>query len=185
MTKSNIYTRSGDEGTTSLVGGARVPKTDARLEAYGTLDELNAQIGLLSTVCPDEACAHMLQAVQHDLFDLGTLLATPAAERHKVAAYAIGPERVSALEEAIDHLQTRLPALHAFVLPGGCAAAARAHVCRTVCRRAERRILSLEAAQRPEPTALAYVNRLSDYLFVLARYFNFLTGTQEIVYRKR
>lgn len=180
MKKSNVYTRTGDRCTTSLIGGTRVPKTHRRLEAYGTVDELSAHLGLLQTYPIDEQDAHFLTRVQHTLFRIGTFLATDQAVTPLREAGIIRPEQVEEVEREIDRIDSALPPLKAFVLPGGCREAAVAHVCRTVCRRAERRILALTEEVETAPELLAYVNRLSDYLFVLSRKMNIDKKKDEI-----
>ena len=167
-----IYTKTGDKGTTSLVGGTRVPKTHIRLEAYGTVDELSSNLGLLVTYLPDEQDKVFLQQVQNILFSVGSQLATDQEKTELKAASVITGEQVESVEREIDRLDALLPPLAAFILPGGSRGAAVCHVCRTVCRRAERRILAL--AEQVEITAelLSYMNRLSDYLFVLSRKMN-------------
>lgn len=187
--KSNIYTRGGDGGTTSLVGGTRAPKDSPRLEAYGTIDELNSHIGLLAAypaLLPAEAPATLLM-VQNTLFDLGAILATEPESSWQPAPLA--PERILELEEAIDTLDARLPRHNRFILPGGTPLSAQAQIARTVARRAERRIVSLRDALTPEatvdPAVLRFVNRLSDYLFVLARAINHISGPDsEIFWQK-
>ncbi|MDD3517786.1 MAG: cob(I)yrinic acid a,c-diamide adenosyltransferase, partial [Chromatiales bacterium] len=159
---TRIYTRTGDDGTTGLAGGARRRKDDARIEAIGTVDELNAQLGWLRAGAVPDMVDGELLAIQNDLFDLGAELAMPG-ERPFAAA------RVVWLEERLDAHNARLPPLAEFVLPGGNDACARAHVARTVCRRAERRLVALAAVEDVGADALHYLNRLSDYLFVLAR----------------
>ncbi|MDE6215316.1 cob(I)yrinic acid a,c-diamide adenosyltransferase [Bacteroides sp.] len=167
-----IYTKTGDKGTTSLVGGTRVPKTHIRLEAYGTVDELSSNLGLLVTYLSDEQDKVFLQQVQNILFSVGSQLATDQEKTGLKAASVITGEQVESVEREIDRLDALLPPLAAFILPGGSRGAAVCHVCRTVCRRAERRILAL--AEQVEITAelLSYMNRLSDYLFVLSRKMN-------------
>ena len=167
-----IYTKTGDKGTTSLVGGTRVPKTHVRLEAYGTVDELNAQLGLLVTYLLDQEDRMFLQQVQNSLFAIGSHLATDREKTGLKAASIIRPEQVEQLEREIDRLDVLLPPLSAFVLPGGSRGAAVCHVCRTVCRRADRRILALAEQAEISSELLAYVNRLSDYLFILSRKMN-------------
>lgn len=167
-----IYTKTGDKGMTSLVGGTRVAKTDARLEAYGTVDELNAHLGLLVTYLSDGDDKTFLRQVQNTLFAVGSHLATDRRKTELKAASVITPGQVEAMEREIDRIDRLLPPLAAFVLPGGSRGAAQCHVCRTVCRRAERRILALAAWVEIAPELLAYVNRLSDYLFVLSRKIN-------------
>jgi cob(I)alamin adenosyltransferase len=182
--KSMIYTRTGDKGTTSLVGGIRVKKTHIRLEAYGTVDELNAHLGWLNTYLKGEEL-QFLQTIQHKLFTLGSYLATDTTQtKLRADAAGIQPADVAVLEKEIDRLDALLPKLTAFILPGGSADAAAAHICRTVCRRAERRILTLSEETEIAPEALAYINRLSDYLFVLARYFNHRAGSTEVNWQK-
>lgn len=178
-----IYTKTGDQGTTSLVGGARVPKTHVRLEAYGTLDELNAHMGLLATSLTDEADVAGVQWMQHQLFVAGTLLATEADSPCLGKLPHVTDDDVRRMEHLIDTVQDGLPPLRSFVLPGGVMASAQAHVCRTVCRRAERRVLAMvEAGIQVEGQILVFLNRLSDYLFVLSRKINHLANCDEIFY---
>ena len=167
-----IYTKTGDKGTTSLVGGTRVPKTHIRLEAYGTVDELNSNLGLLITYLLDGKDKDFLQQVQDRLFAVGSHLATDREKMELKEASIISSEQVEMVEREIDRLDTLLPPLSAFILPGGSRGAALCHVCRTVCRRAERRILALAEQVEISSELLAYVNRLSDYLFVLSRKMN-------------
>ena len=167
-----IYTKTGDKGTTSLVGGTRVPKTHIRLEAYGTVDELNSNLGLLITYLLDGKDKDFLQQVQDRLFAVGSYLATDREKMELKEASIISSEQVEMVEREIDRLDTLLPPLSAFILPGGSRGAAVCHVCRTVCRRAERRILALAEQVEIASELLAYVNRLSDYLFVLSRKMN-------------
>ena len=182
--KSVLYTRTGDAGTTSLVGDTRVSKTHVRLEAYGTVDELNANLGLLVTYLTDEQDACFVRHVQDTLFAVGSCLATDCSQTPLHEASIITPTQVEAMEHEIDRLDSLLPRLTAFVLPGGSRGAALCHVCRTVCRRAERRILTLAAETEIAPDLLAYVNRLSDYLFVLSRKINKDEKKGEIFWRK-
>jgi cob(I)alamin adenosyltransferase len=160
---SKIYTRTGDDGTTGLGDGTRVPKDSARVEAYGTTDELNSVLGVLLAVpgLPDAVTALLID-VQHELFDMGGELCIPG---HTVITAA----HVTRLETALDGFNDQLPPLKEFILPGGGPAAAACHVARTVARRAERRVLSLSRAETVNPEVLHYLNRLSDLLFVLAR----------------
>ena len=167
-----IYTKTGDKGVTSLVGGTRVPKTHIRLEAYGTVDELNSNLGFLSTYLLDEKDRNFLQQVQDKLFAVGSHLATDREKTELKAASVISSEHVETMEREIDRLDNLLPPLSAFILPGGSRGAAVCHICRTVCRRAERRILALAEQVEISSELLAYVNRLSDYLFVLSRKMN-------------
>lgn len=185
MKKSLVYTKTGDKGMTSLVGGTRVPKTHIRLEAYGTVDELNSNLGLLLTYLSDEQDRNFLRQVQDKLFAVGSQLAT---DREKIALQTssiIDWEEVKTMESEIDRLDSLLPPLSAFVLPGGSRGAAVCHVCRTVCRRAERRILALAQQADIAAELLAYVNRLSDYLFVLSRKINQAEGKDEIIWNNR
>jgi cob(I)alamin adenosyltransferase len=180
---AKIYTKTGDEGMTSLVGGKRVRKDCTRLEAYGAVDELNSHLGLLMASLTDETAINSVMACQNVLFCVGAVLATEL-EEGKVLPQTVAPEDVSALERQMDEWNATLPGWRGFVLPGGVESAARAQVCRAVCRREERRILAL--AQEAEVTqgVLQYVNRLSDFLFVLALRENFLAGRDEILWQK-
>ena len=180
---SNVYTRTGDAGMTSLVGGKRVEKTCARLESYGTIDELNAQVGLLLTYVTEPVDRECLIGIQNRLFVCGAQLATEAESTYTPSS-TITSDDVAALEHSIDRASEGLPGWRGFTLPGGCRAAAIAHVCRTVCRRAERRILALDSAEKVSPQLIAYVNRLSDYFYVFALRLNFLQGTEEILWKK-
>ena len=182
--KSNVYTRTGDKGMTSLVGGKRVPKNHVRLEAYGMVDELNSQIGVLMSYVDDEHDHDFLLGVQNTLFVVGSNLATDTSVRELSQGSVVSPEMVERIEKEIDEVDASLPPLRAFVLPSGCRAASVAHVCRTVCRRAERRILSLHDVAEVDEQVMLYVNRLSDYLFVLARKLNVQAGNQEIFWKR-
>ena len=227
MPKSTLYTRTGDNGTTSLVGGSRVKKNCSRLEAYGTLDEFSAHLGVVLSDkdCP-EHIRQQLRAIQNMLFNLGGYLAcesapitsnqplptadpgisnidtttgadidtttgadgskpvaTPEGDLYQ-KAWGLTDEKMKQLENWIDTLDEQTPKINAFVLPGGTPISAQAHVARTVCRRAERRILALAEEAYVDPELICYINRLSDYLFILARYFNFLAGIPEITWHK-
>lgn len=170
MVKLNkIYTRTGDDGTTGLVDGSRRAKHDARMQAIGDVDEANSLIGL-AAVASQAATARDLQRIQNDLFDLGADLATPGEDfAPSEMVLRVVPSQVAWLETAIDALNEALPPLTSFILPGGSEVAARVHVARAVVRRAERSAVALASAEPVNPQALAYLNRLSDYLFVLAR----------------
>jgi cob(I)alamin adenosyltransferase len=174
-----IYTKTGDAGETSLFDGTRVPKTDPRVAAYGDIDELHAVVGLAIAHGTDRELADMLVAMQRDLFALGARLADPA---HKIAPrvskVVIDERSVARLEGWIDQLETTVPPLRHFVLAGGSPGGAALHVARTVCRRAERAVLSL-GADAVEPVILVYLNRLSDLLFVMARAANHRAGVPE------
>jgi cob(I)alamin adenosyltransferase len=164
---TRIYTRAGDAGETSLGDGSRVPKTDARIEAYGTVDELGAALGLVLAAEPPVEFRPWLERIQQLLFDVGADLSVPLEdERERLRA---SQEQVDWLEELCDLVNERLPPLRSFVLAGGTEAAARLHVARTICRRAERRAVALAAEAPVNPIALACLNRLSDLLFILAR----------------
>jgi len=184
-----IYTRTGDGGDTGLFGGGRVRKDDARVEAYGEVDELNASIGLAIAAIEDSPTAawvERLRIVQEDLFAIGSHLATPDAESNP-AAKNLPPlpiARVERFETWIDEAETRLDPLRNFVLPGGSEGAARLHLARTICRRAERRVLPLvRSADDRESVALVYLNRLSDLLFILARVANADVGLGDVPWR--
>ncbi len=180
-----IYTRTGDLGTTSLVGGQRVAKDSIRLEAYGTVDELNSYIGLLmATEGVEEEVAKTLRAVQNKLFNIGAYLATDNSDSPMTEPQGLGQETISYLENCIDRLTEQIPPMHCFVLPGGSLASAQAQVCRTVCRRAERRVITLGNNVRVDPSVIRYLNRLSDYLFTLARYLNHQAGVDDIPWEK-
>lgn len=181
--KSNVYTRTGDAGTTSLVAGTRIAKDHARLEAYGTVDELNSWLGLLdsSKHIPEAAHATLSRAMNL-LFDIGAALATEESSKWQPAPL---PDAVVAdLEAEIDNLDQTLPRHNQFILPGGHPDAARANIARTVARRAERRIVTLAAITAVDPNILKYINRLSDYLFILSRAINKQTGTPELFWQK-
>lgn len=186
MKKSMIYTRTGDAGTTSLVGGVRVSKTHDRLEAYGTIDELNSFLGVLVSLMEDEEEKPILLFVQHKLFSVGAYLATDQSRTQQHSESLILDEDIVRLEEAIDRIDANLPKLKAFVIPGGCNSASICHVCRTICRRAERRMLTLEEQGICEihENYKCFINRLSDYLFILSRRLNILTHTEEIYWIK-
>ena len=177
MVKLNkIYTRTGDDGTTGLVDGSRLPKHAARMEAIGAVDEANSALGLAAVSLKETAFGEVLYRIQNDLFDLGADLATLAEEGDDFAPSEMLLRMVAAqvewLEAAIDELNARLEPLTSFVLPGGTEEAARVHVARAAARRAERAMTSMAAVEPTNPQALAYINRLSDYLFVLARVAN-------------
>lgn len=180
MTKrTRIYTRAGDNGTTGLVGGSRVAKNDARIETYGTVDELSSAIGVARAQLQDPALDSWLAWSQDMLFNLGSELATPTTNRSPDMPLT-GAAHVAELERAIDSAEDELPPLHAFILPSGCAAGAQLHFARTVCRRAERLLIGLRE-QEPDISAetLRFLNRLSDALFVWARLANHRAGVPE------
>lgn len=168
---TRIYTKGGDKGETSLGDGARVPKNDARVAAFGTVDEANACVGLARLHTNGEADA-MLMRIQNDLFDLGADLCTPETPDPKYPPLRVVEAQVERLEREIDAMNENLAPLNSFVLPGGSAASAHLHLARTVARRAEREIVTLAAKQTINPAAVRYINRLSDHLFVLSRHLN-------------
>lgn len=185
MTKSKIYTLTGDSGATSLVGGERVKKTDIRIEAYGSVDELNANIGVLLAL-PHLAvdASELLHRVQNRLFNIGAYLATPNPDNAMTRCPGLSAENIETIERAIDEMDAQLPPLNNFVLPGGTQRAATAHVCRAMCRRCERRIVALADKTYVDPAVLRYINRLSDYFFVLARFNNVANQAEELFWDK-
>ena len=168
-----IYTRTGDLGETSLFGGARVPKHDPRIEAYGTVDELNSFLGAARASWPSSPLDELFARIQSDLFTIGAHLAAPGSTRFPGA----DPARVAELEQSIDAMESELAPLRNFILPGGCAAAAQLHIARTVCRRAERLVVALR-----DEASIVYLNRLSDWLFVAARYANLKHSVDDVVW---
>jgi cob(I)alamin adenosyltransferase len=179
---SKIYTKTGDDGETGLFGGPRVRKDHPRIEAYGTVDELNAVLGIVRTQMPPPKIDVLLATIQNQLFDLGAELASP--EPAKFGIVGVGPQQIAALEGAIDRHDADLEPLRQFILPGGTPAAATLHLARTVCRRAERRLLTLAAVETDSPHTVVYLNRLSDLLFVLARWTNLQAGSPDIRWQK-
>jgi len=187
--KARIYTKTGDRGETSLVGGSRVSKTEPRLVAYGTLDELNSLLGVvrshLNVLPAGESTgleAH-LQNVQNNLFNMGSHLACED-EKILIKLPGLSADALTVLESDMDQWEAELPPLREFILPGGSVVAAHAHVARTVCRRAEREVLRLHAVSPVEAEHLIYLNRLSDWLFLLARKFNHLLGVKDVTWSK-
>lgn len=182
LKKSTIYTGTGDNGSTSLVDGSRQQKNSPRIEAYGTVDELNAAIGVVMAFTAEESKVYStLNRIQNTLFNIGSALATDADLNPELASkmFPRGAEAVDEIETAIDELDALLPRQNSFVLPQGTKAAAFAHVARTVCRRAERRVLTLAGSATVDTTIIRYLNRLSDYLFVVARYSNVSANHEE------
>lgn len=165
-----VYTKTGDSGTTSLVGGKRVSKCDARVEAYGTVDELNSHVGLLAeyAVTIDRMVYDQMKTIQNDLFTIQTLLATEDEELYAKMPQ-VSTDDIKKLERWIDSAEATLPKLRSFVMAGGSVAGAQAHVARCVCRRAERRVVEMAQENKVEGTIMQYLNRLSDYLFVVSR----------------
>lgn len=193
MKITKVYTRTGDKGMTSLVGGVRINKSDIRLEAYGTVDELSANLGMLASMMKrslqeggdtlgiGEEC-RLVVRVQNNLFNVCTHLATDQSQTPLYPSAHLADGEIELLEDRIDSLMKKLPERQGFILPGGTPAACQAHICRTVCRRAERRIAALAEVAQVGPEMQMYVNRLSDYLFVLAKIINFNGGESEILW---
>jgi cob(I)alamin adenosyltransferase len=173
-----IYTKTGDSGDTSLFGGKRVPKSSLRIETYGTVDELNAQIGAVRSLKPHDEVDSILEKLQNQLFVLGADLAAPPEKLKDVQR--IQPHHIQSLEEIIDLIDSRLEPLNSFILPGGTQVSAQLQVARSICRRAERHADALRRMDEIGTHPLVYLNRLSDLLFVLARYENKLSGIKEI-----
>ena len=181
--KSKIYTLTGDNGTTSLIGGQRVDKDDVRVEAYGTIDELNANIGRLAHVSKlQQWQVDIIHKIQNKLFNIGAYLATPSDGKAPVPGLA--DDDVKELEARIDEIDVQLPPLHGFVLPGGSLTATRCDICRTVTRRAERRVVTLAKQVYVDPLVLRYLNRLSDFFFVFARFININEQIEELYWDK-
>ncbi len=182
---NRIYTKTGDRGETGLVGGQRVAKDALRIEVYGTVDELNAFVGLVRVSAHDHGLSEfesLLERIQHELFNLGSVLATLTADLHPQQP-RITPETIARLEQDIDTYNAPLPALRSFVLPGGSRICAELHVARTVCRRAERMLVTLSRAEDVPRDALLYLNRLSDALFVWSRWVNHKLGVAEALWQ--
>ncbi|HEY0157115.1 MAG TPA: cob(I)yrinic acid a,c-diamide adenosyltransferase [Thermoanaerobaculia bacterium] len=171
-----IYTRTGDLGQTSLFGGARVAKNDARIEAYGTVDELSSHVGVARASPVPQDVDAILRQVQSDLFEVGAHLASPGTSRFA----GVEARRIEELELAIDAMERELEPLKSFILPAGSLAAAQLHVARTVCRRAERLVVALQDESEATRSTIAYLNRLSDYLFVAARFANREAGVEDV-----
>jgi cob(I)alamin adenosyltransferase len=180
---TRIYTKTGDEGMTGLGGGQRVPKDSQRVETYGTVDELNSQIGLALATGLCERLTTELSLIQNELFDLGSDLATPAASQARHPVPMVEQRHIEKLERLIDELNDIVGELANFLLPGGSAGAAQLHVARTVCRRAERAAVTLAREEPVGPTVIPYLNRLSDALFVMARYENHVRNVTEPMWR--
>ena len=178
-----VYTRRGDKGMTDLVGGVRISKTDVRLEAYGTVDELSSHLGLLAAMLPEgDELRTLVVRIQNNLFNVCTHLATDQSQTPLYPSAHLPEGETAYLEHCIDDLNGRLPERQGFILPGGTPAAAQCHVCRTVCRRAERRIDALAEQAVVGPEIMGYVNRLSDLLFVMAKVINHNAGRSEVVW---
>jgi len=180
-----IYTKTGDKGQTSLWGGARVPKHHIRIEAYGTVDELNSYLGVVRDHLSDETLRLNLKTIQDRLFTLGSILATDPEKAGKIQTPDLFESDIQQLEQWIDEMEASLPTLKNFILPGGHAAVSFCHVARCVCRRAERLSVALNENEPINELVLQYLNRLSDYLFVLSRYIGQLFGVNEVVWNGR
>lgn len=180
-----IYTKTGDKGDTGLFGGERVSKDSLRINSYGTIDELNSHIGLAVTEVKDGEIKDLLVRIQNQLFNIGSDLATPDTEKNKkLNIPRITEEDFNLLEKEIDRFEQRNDELKQFILPGGSKGAAHLHVCRTVCRRGERLVVSLSKTDKINQNIIVYLNRLSDLLFVLARYENKINGIEDIKWEK-
>jgi len=181
-----IYTKTGDEGKTSLFGGERVLKDDVRIEAYGTTDELNALLGLVLSESLTAEITNLLIQIQNDLFIVGAELATPKeSKKGKSIIPELGEESIKILENKIDEIEEKLPPLKSFILPSGTKSASLLHFGRTICRRAERLVVKLTKEVEINNSVIKYLNRLSDLLFVLARYENIRTSTVEVEWKTR
>lgn len=181
-----IYTKTGDKGGTSLIGGVRVPKSHIRIESYGTVDELNSFIGMVSDMCGNAPVSDTLREIQDRLFTIGSLLATDPGKEVKMKLPDLHDADVTFLEQQIDKMNEVLPEMRSFILPGGNLASSTCHVARCVCRRAERICVSMqEHNEHVPPVVIQYLNRLSDYLFVLARYISHINNAPEIPWRAR
>ncbi|MBK7811904.1 MAG: cob(I)yrinic acid a,c-diamide adenosyltransferase [Saprospiraceae bacterium] len=176
-----IYTKTGDKGQTALFGGKRVYKDDIRVEAYGCLDELNSHVGMLRALMASGFPDEILAMVQNDLFIMGSHIATDP-EKKNLKLPPIREDSIQQLEQGIDQMELTLEPLKNFILPGGSTAIAQAHICRTVCRMTERRVVSLSKEENVEPTIIIYLNRLSDFFFVVSRYIAHQTGVKDILW---
>lgn len=181
-----IYTKTGDGGKTSLIGGTKVPKSHIRIESYGTIDELNSFIGLCSDQIEDEDSRTMLKEIQDRLFTIGSSLACDPDKEPLMKMPDLKQEDIKLLETAIDKMNETLPVMKSFILPGGHMAVSSLHVARCVCRRAERICVHMQEEQLfIDPLVIQYLNRLSDYLFVLARYVGHFVGAEEVAWKPR
>ena len=178
-----IYTKTGDQGETGLFGGKRLPKSHIRIDAYGTVDELNSYLGLVRDYSESETTRNLLKAIQDRLFTIGSNLASDPDK--KMAVPDIKPEDISLLEKEMDRMNESLPELRNFILPGGHPAVSFCHIARCVCRRAERLVVALAQQEWVAPVIVPYLNRLSDYLFLLARQIAFQQGVEEVTWAPR
>lgn len=179
-----LYTKTGDKGQTGLIGGTRVDKDDVRIEAYGTIDELNAHVGMLASMNISEDHKIFLEQIQNILFVVGSHLATDTSKTKLNAASVINEDFIAKIEKEIDKIDEKLPVLQQFVLPGGSQEAAQSHICRTVARRAERRIMAMSKFYEVDNKIVTYVNRLSDYFFALSRMIIVDKGLKEIYWKQ-
>ena len=182
---TRVYTRSGDDGTTGLGGGQRVPKDSARIEAYGTVDELSSAIGAAVALGLTPRLAEELARIQNELFNVGSDLCILEEDKARMPVPVVEARHVDALERLMDDLSRELSPLENFILPGGTSGAAQLHVARTVCRRAERLVIALSRHEEVGPFVIRYLNRLSDALFVMARYENRQRGAPDILWNSR
>ena len=180
-----IYTKTGDKGKTSLIGGTKVLKSDLRIESYGTVDELNSYIGLCRDVLTDQSSKKILQEVQDRLFTIGSSLACDPEKEPKMKIPDLKEEDVMLLEKEIDRMDAMLPEMKHFILPGGHTTVSHLHIARCVCRRAERCCVRLQETETEDSMIIKYLNRLSDFLFVLARYTSHLLRAEEIPWKPR
>ncbi|MCB0700565.1 MAG: cob(I)yrinic acid a,c-diamide adenosyltransferase [Chitinophagales bacterium] len=181
-----IYTKTGDKGTTSLIGGVRVPKNHIRIESYGTVDELNSYVGMINDTANDVLITEWLREIQDRLFTIGSVLATNPDKEVKMKLPDLHENDVIWLEQKIDEMNETLPEMRSFILPGGGVAASNAHIARCVCRRAERICVAMQQQEEYVPELIVqYLNRLSDFLFVLARYIAHKNGAEDIPWRAR
>ncbi|MEO8721832.1 MAG: cob(I)yrinic acid a,c-diamide adenosyltransferase [Ginsengibacter sp.] len=181
-----IYTKTGDAGKTSLIGGTKVLKSDPRIEAYGTVDELNSYLGLVSDYCGDNHAKNILKEIQDRLFTIGSVLACDPSRAVKMSIPDLHESDVELLEKEMDQMDSELPVMKNFILPGGLPAVSFTHVARCVCRRAERSCVNLkETNGEVNPLIIKYINRLSDYLFMLARYTGMKNHAPEIIWKAR
>jgi cob(I)alamin adenosyltransferase len=183
--KIKIYTKKGDRGKTSLIFGGKVSKDNPRVNAYGTVDELNASLGVAVSFIKDSTVRKILQSIQNELFNIGAELASSGNLKNKTGDYyQLSKSKVENLEKTIDSLDRKLPPLKTFVIPTGKSNVSLLHQARTVCRRTEREVVTLSRKEKVNPNILAYLNRLSDLLFVLARFLNKKSGGKEIFWKK-
>ena len=181
-----IYTKTGDKGETGLFGGGRVRKDHPRIQAYGDVDELNSFIGWAKSLTQDKILSSELKRIQNNLFDIGAILASPHPEKLEgKSSSSVAPQEIEGLEKSIDRMEAELKPLLTFILPGGGEESSILHVARTVCRRAERQIITLSEREKISSQIIIYINRLSDYLFVLARWINFKKNVKEDTWEKQ